>query len=130
MNTYPENPPEDLICKCGRHLPCRHCEPSGEELGASACSRPSVCDKDSKAWTNFIRAAQHLQETLRKPHTLHELIMNDIDHCAQDVRLALDASRYFWRFDLKKKRPGATVLPAPDSSENVKGESPLTESEV
>ena len=91
---------------------------------AAPCSRPSVCDKDSKAWTNFIRAAQHLQETLRKPHTLHELIMNDIDHCAQDVRLALDASRYFWRFDLQKKRPGATVLPAPDSSANAKGEAP------
>ncbi len=90
------------------------------ELGLSEppCSRSSVCDKDREAWTNFISAAQHLQETLRKPHTLHELIMNDIDHRAQDVRLALDASKYFWRFDLKKKRPGATVLPAPDSSAN------------
>jgi len=84
----------------------------------SPCSRSSVCDKDREAWTNFISAAQHLQETLRKPHTLHELIMNDIDHRAQDVRLALDASKYFWRFDLKEKRPCATVLPAPDSSAN------------
>jgi hypothetical protein len=23
--TYPDSPAEDLICKCGRHLPCRHC---------------------------------------------------------------------------------------------------------
>jgi hypothetical protein len=38
MNTYPENPPEDLICECGRHLPCRHCPPEGEGLGASPCS--------------------------------------------------------------------------------------------
>jgi len=44
MNTYPENPPEDLICKCGRHLPCRHCEPSGEGLGASACSPVPVLE--------------------------------------------------------------------------------------
>lgn len=27
---YPENPPEDLICECGRHLPCRHCSPMKE----------------------------------------------------------------------------------------------------
>ena len=38
MNAYPENPPEDLICECGHHLPSRHCDPSGEGLGASPCS--------------------------------------------------------------------------------------------
>ena len=32
MNTYPENPPEDLICKCGRHLPCRHCDSGSEGI--------------------------------------------------------------------------------------------------
>lgn len=33
MNSiYPDNPPEDLICKCGRHLPCRHCEPEEDGL--------------------------------------------------------------------------------------------------
>jgi hypothetical protein len=42
MKTYPDNSPEDLICECGRHLPCRHCEPSGDGLGASTCSLDGV----------------------------------------------------------------------------------------
>lgn len=35
--TYPENPQEDLICECGRHLPCRHCEHDTDPL-------PDVCE--------------------------------------------------------------------------------------
>jgi hypothetical protein len=48
MNTYPENPPEDLICECGRQLPCRHCESGGEGSGASPCSPDRVPEADRK----------------------------------------------------------------------------------
>ena len=70
-------------------------------------------DKDMMAWTRFTRAADDLINILSGPHSLHSLIMNDIDHRAHDVRIALDKSRYFWRFDLKKERPKAIVLDAP-----------------
>ena len=69
--------------------------------------------KDIEVWDNFIKASQKLVETLRKDHSLHKLILNDIDQRAFDVRKALDESCYFWRHDLKKSRPGATVLDAP-----------------
>ena len=91
---------------------------AGSDSRAPSCSRSSVSEEDATAWTDFIRAAQRLERTLSGEHTLHKLILNDIDHRAQDVRLAIDASKYFWRFDLKKERPGAIVLPAPDSSAN------------
>ncbi len=73
-----------------------------------------VLEEDKKAWAEFIRAALRIQEVLHGEHSLHGLIMNDIDHRAHDVREALDDSVYFWRFDLKKKRPGAIVLDAPN----------------
>ena len=48
MNTYPDNQPEDLICKCGRHLPCRHCEETilafdlGTKTGWASVSSGSI----------------------------------------------------------------------------------------
>lgn len=45
MITYPEN-------KCGRHLPCRHCKPSDEGLGASTCSPFWEGKRILIAWTD------------------------------------------------------------------------------
>lgn len=46
--------------------------------------------KDRLAWTNFTRAAEELRNTLNGQHSLHALILNDIDHRMQDVKEVLD----------------------------------------
>ena len=69
-----------------------------------------VTKEDNKAWTDFIRASDALIKVLGGDHTLHKMIMNDIDHHAVRVRAALDTSTYFWRYDCKKARPKAIVL--------------------
>ena len=48
-----ENSPEDLICGCGRHLPCRHCKPSDDLFAAivalQASEKPQCLHIDSSA---------------------------------------------------------------------------------
>ena len=73
-----------------------------------------ITEKEDEAWTEFNRAANTLVRVLGGHHAFNNLILNDIDHHAQRVREALDASRYFWRHDLKRARPGAIVLDPPN----------------
>lgn len=49
MNTYPEHPLEDLLCECGRHLPCRHCSPDDEGFAAMKTKRSPISQAQREA---------------------------------------------------------------------------------
>ncbi len=49
-----------------------------------------VDPKDSKIWTKFNEAARELEYLLNRRHSLHALILNDIDHTMQRIKEQLN----------------------------------------
>ena len=79
---------------------------SYKEYQESLISEESGVDpKDSKMWTDFTHAARALERLLNTRHSLHALILNDIDHALQGVKDQLnreDTSKH-WRDEIRTR---------------------------
>ena len=64
-----------------------------------------VSKEDAKVWNNFNNAVRDLDHTLHNPrHTLHFMILSDIEYTMQNLQKTLDSQTSNWRGEMQDRR--------------------------
>jgi len=77
-----------------------------------------VDPQDKKAWTDFVRAAEALENVLRRPNSLHYMIFGDIEFAMEKVHKQLERldAVYRWKDQRQQRRERmkTTIVPQQD----------------